>query len=279
MQQLGHIDLVSPGTAGLNLQQRGSILPPIWATLAQNCIIDDSGRLAARNGYSVTTTTPISGTPNVKTLFEYIQGDGTVEPIVAWDGGIANDLTDPSGNDISGAVTDTNGHWWFQNFNEKVIGFQDGQKPIVRPSASNFATVVESSGTAPTIEDNVGLCAYGRAWGLDSDGQTIKYSGLLHETDWGRAGAGSIDMSNVWTGGMDKVTAIAAFNGSLVSSALITLSSGMTLLDPNLASARLSSWLSMSSRERDASTKRPSSTSESQTSSSCHATGYSPSDE
>ena len=214
--QLGHIDLVSPGTAGLNLQQRGSILPPIWATQAKNCVIDDSGRLAARNGYSVTTTTPITGTPTVKTLFEYIQGDGTVEPIVAWDGGIANDLTDPSSNDISGAVTDTNGHWWFQNFNEKVIGFQDGQKPVVRPAASNFATVVESSGTAPTIEDNVGLCAYGRVWGLDSDGQTIKYSGLLDETDWGSASSGSIDMSNVWTGGMDKVTAIAAFNGSLV---------------------------------------------------------------
>ena len=214
--QIGHIDLVSPGTAGLNLQQKGSILPPIWATMAHNCVLDDAGRLAARNGYSITTSTPITGTPNVETIFEYVQGDGVVEPIVAWDGGIANSLTDPEGNDISGVVVDTDGTWNFQNFNEKVIGFQDGQIPIVRPAASNFAAVVAGSGTAPTISNGVGMCAYGRVWGLDSDGQTIKYSGLLDETDWGGTTAGSIDMSAVWTGGMDTVTAIAAFNGSLV---------------------------------------------------------------
>lgn len=216
-RQLLPIDLVSPGSAGLNLQQKGSILNPIWATLATNCVVDDAGRLAARNGYSVTTTTDITSLPDVKTIFEYIQGDGVVEPIVAWDGGIANDLADPEGNDISGAVTDTDGRWNFHNFNEKVIGFQDGQKPVVRPSASNFATVVESGGTAPTIFNGVGFAGYGRVWGLDSDGQTIRISGLLDETDWDTtADSKTIDMSNVWTGGMDVVSAITAFNGRLI---------------------------------------------------------------
>lgn len=215
-QQMQPIDLVSPGTAGLNLQQKGSILPPIWATEAKNCVLDDAGRIAARNGYSVTTTTPITATPNVLEIFDYIQGDGTTEPIISWNGGISNDIANPEGSDISGAVTDASGDWWFQNYNEKVIGFQDSQKPIVRSTGGNFATVVESSGTAPTIHNNIGLCAFGRVWGLDSDAQTIKYSGLLDETDWGSASSGSIDMSNVWPGGMDTVTAIAAFNGSFV---------------------------------------------------------------
>lgn len=215
-QQMQPIDLVSPGTAGLNLQQKGSILPPIWCTEAKNCVIDDAGRVAARLGYSVTTTSPITNTPAVEEIWDYIQGDGTVEPIVTWDGGIGNSLSDPEGNDISGAVNDGSGDWWFQNYNEKVIGFQDAQKPIVRSTGGNFATIVESSGTAPTIHNNVGLCAYGRVWGLDSDAQTIKYSGLIDETDWGTASSGSIDMSNVWPGGMDTVTAIAAFNGSIV---------------------------------------------------------------
>ena len=214
-QQLLPVDAVTPGSRGLNLQQKGTILSPNWAINAKNCILDDARRLAARKGYSVTTTTDITATPNVENIFEYLLGDGTVEPIVSWDGGIGNSLSDPEGSDISGAVTDADGRWFFQNHNDKCIGFQDGQKPIVY-TGSTFATVVESSGTAPTSVNGIGLCAYGRVWALDTDGQTIKYSALLDETDWGGAGAGSIDMSNIWTEGMDEVTGIAAFNGSFI---------------------------------------------------------------
>lgn len=209
--QLFPIDIVSPGTRGINYQQQSSLLHPQWATRADNAVIDSSGRLAARRGWSNLTTTPVTSTPNIETLFEYIQEDGTKEMILAWDGGISNSTDDPEGSDISGAVTDTSGTWWFQNFNDKVLGFQDGQKPIVRTSG-NFATVSESGGTAPTSAGGVALCAYGRVWALDSDYQTIKYSALLDEAEW----AGSIDMSNVWTNGTDQVTAIIAFNGRFI---------------------------------------------------------------
>lgn len=214
-RQLLPIDAVTPGAFGLNLQQKGTILPPEWATNALNCVLDDARRLASRQGYSVTTTTDITSTPDVEAIFEYLLGDGTVEPIVSWNGGIGKSLSDPEGNDVSGAVTDADGRWWFQNFNNKVVATQHGQKPIVY-TGSTFATVVESSGTAPTSHNGISLSAYGRVWALDSDGQTIKYSGLLDETDWGGAGAGQIDMSNIWSKGMDEVTAIAAFNGSFL---------------------------------------------------------------
>jgi len=180
-----------------------------------NCVLDDSRRLACRPGYEVTTTTAIDPAVDVDVVFEYLDGAGNSEVLLTYDGGMSNDITDPEGSDISGAVTDTSGVWWLQNFNGKVIGFQNGQKPVVY-SGTTFATVSESSGTAPTSKGGIGLCAYGRVWGLDSDGQTIKYSGLLDETDWGTASAGSIDMSKVWTKGMDEVTAIGAFNSSLV---------------------------------------------------------------
>lgn len=214
--QLQPVNLVAPGFQGLNLSQASNLLSPRFATLAQNAIIDSAGRLAARSGFSDLTSTDISGTPAIEALWERRTGTGGSETIVAWDGGIANDQVDPAGNDISGSVTDADGRWWFQNFNEKTIGFQDGQKPIVYTGTGNFATVVESSGTAPTSHRGIGLCAYGRVWALDSDGQTIKYSALLDETDWGGAGSGSIDMSSVWSEGMDEVTAIAAYNGQLV---------------------------------------------------------------
>jgi hypothetical protein len=214
--QLAPIDLVAPGFRGLNLAQSGSLLEPSFATRADNAVIDRAGRLAARAGFSDITTTDISDNPEIKTLFEYRTADGDPVVIAAWDGGIADDVADPENNDISGDVTDSDGNWWFQNFNNKVIGFQDGQKPIVYSGTGTFATVTESDGTAPTSLGGVGLAAFGRVWAVDSDGHTIKYSGLLDETDWGGVGAGSIDMHNVWTDGTDTVMALAAFNGALV---------------------------------------------------------------
>lgn len=212
--QLAPVDLVSPGFRGINLEQQSSLLDPSWAVAATNATIDSSGRLATRRGWSNLTGTPITATPTVKTLFQHIAENGSITNIVAWDGGIGTGVDAPGSNDISGSVTDTDGTWWFQNFNGKCLGFQAGQKPIVRTSG-NFATVAEASGTAPTSAGGVALCAYGRVWALDSDYQTIKYSALLDETHW-TTGAGSIDMSNVWTNGTDQVTAIAAFNGFFI---------------------------------------------------------------
>lgn len=213
-EQLQPIDLVTPGFRGLNTAQAGSILSPAYCTQADNAIIDSSGRLAARDGVTDVTTTPISPAATIKTIHEYKQEDGTLIPIVAWDGGISNSIADPEGSDISGAVTDADGTWRFQNFNNLVLGFQNGLTPIVWNGTGNFATIVPSSGTAPTGE--VALCAFGRVWGLASDGQTIKYSATLDHLDWGGAGAGQIDMSNIWTKGTDRVSAIEEFNGLLV---------------------------------------------------------------
>lgn len=214
MRQLVPVDMVAPGSQGLNLEAESNIIDYHYATVADNAVIDTSGRLAARRGYTVLTTTPIGSSPPIKTLFEYRKGDGTVATILAWDGGISTSVTNPVGGDISGAVTDTNGDWYFQNFNDKAVGFQSGKKPIVWTGAGNFATVVESSGTAPS--GGIGACVFGRVWSADTDLQTIKYSGLLDETNWGGSGSGTIDMRKVWTQGTDSIKAIASFNGLLV---------------------------------------------------------------
>lgn len=214
-QQLQPIDLVAPGFRGLNLNQSGGLLSPAFATEAMNAILDDNGRLAARDGVTNQTSTAISPAVDVKTLFEYRAESGTNQIIVAYDGGISNSIADPEGSDISGAVTDTNGNWWFVNFNNKVIGFQSGLTPIVYTGSGNFATITVNSGTAPN--GSIGLAAFGRVWGVASDLQTIRYSALLDETRWAEAdGGGTIDMSTVWTQGTDTVTALWAFNGGLV---------------------------------------------------------------
>lgn len=211
--QSASIDLVAPGNRGLNLQQQSGVLPPVFCTEAQNAIIDNNGRLAARDGFTNVTATPITSNPSVRSIFEHRRADASTATIIAWNGGISSSVSSPEANDISGAVVDANGRWKFVNFNDKAIGFQSGQKLIVR-TTGNFANVVESSGTAPT--GGVGTAAYGRIWQVDSDGKTIKYSGLLDETAWSSGGAGEIDMSEIWTIGTDVIRAIAAFNHQLV---------------------------------------------------------------
>ena len=212
--QLYSEELVAFGERGLWTTARRRVLPPIYCSRADNLRLSTSGALTLRKGYSDQTPTSPVATKNIESLHEYRQADETVEMIVAWDGGIGNTIDAPSNNDISGSVTDTDGTWFFQNFNDKCIGFQEGQKIIVYTGTGNFATVSESAGTAPT--GGVGCAAYGRIWQVGSDGSTLYYSGLLDETDWGGAGAGSFDFNNIWTDGQDTIMAVRGFNGALV---------------------------------------------------------------
>jgi hypothetical protein len=214
-RQLTPLDFVSPGFRGLNTVESGTLMDPSYCTVATNAVIDTSGRLAARNGAQAITTTPISGTPSILEAFEYNQGANTYQQIISWNGGISNNVTAPT-NNLGGSVTVTNGRWFFQNFNNKCIGFQSGQKPIVYTGTGTFATVVESAGTAPS--GGIGCAAFGRVWAVGTDLQTIQYSGLLDETDWSTTdgNAGVIDMHTIWSDGTDQVTAIFAWNASLV---------------------------------------------------------------
>ena len=196
-QDVQPLDFVAPGFKGLNTVQQGMLLDQSYASVASNCVIDISGRLSARNGATPVTITPVSGKPSILTAFEYNGGASTgFQTILAWNGGIGNVVTAPT-NNLGGSVTVTNGRWFMQNFNNKVVGFQAGQKPIVYNGTGTFATVVESAGTAPT--GGIGCAAFGRVWAVQTDMQTIQYSGLLDETDWSTTdgNAGIIDMHTI----------------------------------------------------------------------------------
>lgn len=214
-QDIQPLDFVAPGFRGVNTVLAGTLMDPSYCTQANNAVIDINGRLAARYGATPVTLTPVSG-QSILSAFEYNGGASIgFQTILAWNGGISNSVTAPT-NNIGGSVTVSNGRWFFQNFNNKCIGFQSGQKPIVYTGTGTFATVVESAGTAPS--GGVGCAAFGRVWAVQSDLQTIQYSGLLDETDWSTTdgNAGIIDMHTIWSNGTDQVTAIFAWNASLV---------------------------------------------------------------
>jgi len=201
------VPLITPGFLGLNSANAASSqLGPEWALTCQNCYFDANGRLSARQGWAQQNATPITGAPTVQQMFEYIKGDASTQIISAANHKLYSGLS--SQTDITGAVTITANNWQFQNWNDKVVGWQAGHTPIVWAGSSTFAAIAAASGTLPT--GNCVCAAFGRLWALDSDNNTIKYCGLLDETNWGGAGSGSINMRSIWTRGTDQVMGIAA---------------------------------------------------------------------
>ena len=218
-QMLKPLDLIRPGAKGLNLQETGNE-DPGFCVLATNCIIDGSGRLAARNGYEVLTGTPLGSTPDIEAIGEHISANGTLTLISAANLNLYSGTTTLTSR--TGTITaPTANDWQFINFNNKIIGIQAAHNPIVGTGGA-FADVTNAStaGTMPT--GNAGLAAFGRVWMVASstDRTLIRYSDTLDETTWDDdttpGAAGQLDMKNVIGWGQDTIEALAEFNGHLV---------------------------------------------------------------
>ena len=212
-KQLTPSSVSAPAFFGLNSQRKADILPFQWATKAENCVIDDSGRIAARKGYQNINATAISASPDVKSIFEYVDGSGNVLQVFAAGNVIYKDNGDSTVTDISGTITTpTADNWQFQNFNGKVVGYQSGHAPIVMATVGGSFADINYTAGAPSDTD-AGLASFGRVWNID--GTSLLYSSTLDETN-SIAGYGSFDLSSVWLAGMDIPVALAEFNGHLV---------------------------------------------------------------
>lgn len=210
-QNLVPVRLPVPGSWGLNTQRKASLLPSLWATVATNCVFDDSGRLASRKGLQRINATVISGSPNVRGIHEYVDATGSKLTILA----AGNKIYKVSGStltDITGSITTpTADNWKFVNFNGKCVGFQSGHVPIVLATvAGSFANITLSGTQQPTTATTEVLAAFGRLWVMD--GTDLKYSDSLDETAWN----GAFDLTTVWLAGIDVGVAIREFNGYLV---------------------------------------------------------------
>lgn len=212
--QLVPINLTSPGFGGLNTESAGSILNEAWATVLDNAVFDGSGRPALRKGFNSITSTPAAGT--IMRVFEYYKADNTSEILMSTDSDILSGTTAPTS--VKGTLTITEGNIKFANFNDKCIAFGTGTGGIPTVyTGSTFADITVNSGSAPT--SGIGTAAFGRLWGVDTDGKTLKYSSLLDETRWaldGNGDGGSIDFSKVWPAGQDKIVAVEEFGGDLI---------------------------------------------------------------
>lgn len=210
-QSLVLTSVASPAFYGVNTQRKSDILPFQWATKADNCIIDDSGRIAVRKGHQRAHATAISGSPAVRSIFEYIDAASNTVEIFA-SGNAIYKIIGSTTTDISGSITTPSGdNWQFQNFNGKCIAYQTGHSPIVMSTVGgSFADITLAGTQQPTTNVDACLASFGRIWTLD--GADLKYSDSLIETDFN----GVFDLSTVWLSGMDIPVALAEFNGHLV---------------------------------------------------------------
>lgn len=210
--QLFPLNFAAPAFKGLNTELAGNILSPEWATQLENAVFDETGRPAARDGWLSVTSS--AAATDFKRIFEYLQADGVAEIIASSDSDIYEGLSSPTS--VKDSLTITDGNIKFVNFNDKCIAFGIGASGVPAVyTGSTFASITVNSGTAP--DGTIGTSAFGRVWGVDDDGKTIRYSALLDETRWAVAdGGGLIDMSSVWPDGQDTIVAITEFMGDLI---------------------------------------------------------------
>jgi hypothetical protein len=209
---LALIPMNVPAFHGLNTQQETALLGPEWATKLRNTVFDTSGRLAARKGWSPVTTTALPD--DIKQIAEYYTHNGSKSLVVSTDTAFYRSTNEGATfTDITGDVVSTDGNWQMLNFFDDLYIIQDGKTP------ARYNTVLTEFDTLTDVnapQGGVGLSAFGRLWISDNNGHTLAFSSLLDGTDWTSVDdAGVMEFQNVWPG-TDVITAIAAFNSSLI---------------------------------------------------------------
>jgi len=214
--QLHAIGASVPGFKGLQLQSASSYLTPDWATVADNLIFDDAGRLAARKGYTVIGDTVDA---EIEQIYEYISVAGVGTRIFSTANGIYKESSGTV-TDISASLTIDDGNWKFQNWNDGtnqlVLGLNNSNSTnkYIQWNGSGDFTDITSTGTEPTGSDMI--VAWGRVFALHSNDTILKWSVVIDHDDFNGVGAGTLDLYNVFSEGMDRAVALAPFNNQLI---------------------------------------------------------------
>lgn len=215
---LALIPMTAPGFKGLNTQAASSLLGPEWATKLTNCVLDDNNRVAARKGYEELGGT--GGAGRFVDLKEVLKSDGTSTLLAVERVSPVYQYSSNAGATWAGTTTALNMTDGYRSsivsFNNKGYVFTYGTSGVLGVQWDPSAPTVDTS-ISDTNTPNSGIvwAAFGRLWGVDNDGHTVRYSALLDGTDWDGTDAGSIDLWNVWSEN-DEVVGGTDFNGALV---------------------------------------------------------------
>lgn len=216
--QLKAISIVAPGFAGLNTQDSSVSLTKDYALIAQNAVIDQFGRIAARRGWDNVNTAAGYNNEEPSLIFQVVKEDGSTLIATIGDKKIFTGTTTLT--QVYADATWTAQDWKAVNFNEHTYFFQRGHDPLLYDHTANVWQKVSAhasySGTVPLA--NEVLAAYGRLWVADttSDKKTITWSDSLIGYKWNGGTHGSLSIESVLTNGSDSIVALAGFNGFLI---------------------------------------------------------------
>jgi len=213
-KQLQSIAIQAPGFFGLNTQDSPTSLPEQFALVADNCVIDQFGRIGARKGWSYVTT---ATTDSIVMISEFVKSDGTTEIISASNSNIykgTTTLTDitPASHTVSDGLYD------HATLNGVHYLFREGSDPIYYDGTTcdEVSAHADYSGTVPS--GDIVQSGFGRLWvaKTSTNNTTIYWSDLLTGFKWDTGSSGSIDVSKVWPDGADEITALSIHNNFLV---------------------------------------------------------------
>lgn len=212
---------------------------PLYASTLTNAQFDAKGRIAARLGYDPYLSSAIAAV-DVTKLHYYAKEIGETEHWIAATSAdklykLAGATGSGTATEITGAITTPSGSdWQFVNYNNLVVGMQQGDTPISWNGAGNFADY--GSGTA-LPDGNCLLSAWGRLFGTTADGQSINWTATLG-SDFDAVGSGQLNVRLVWPDGKDKIIGLASFNKRLVifgqRSVLVYGDDAASQLDPGI---------------------------------------------
>jgi hypothetical protein len=217
---LGNISISAPGFFGKNTQDSPLDMDTRFAALANNAVIDQKGRLAARKGYAEVAgnNAAIFSTAGVDFIQEFEAEDGTKTVFTAGNDVICtgtSTLTDVT----PGATTVTASDWQGATLSNKFYLFQSGHEPLVFTAGGSLGRVEDEGGYVGTVpQGNCVAAAFGRLFvgGVAGDMSTVYWSDLLDGLDWGSGSSGSIDLTKFWPGGYDEVQALHVHNNFLI---------------------------------------------------------------
>jgi len=226
-QPIQAFSITAPGFFGLNTQDSSLDLAQGFALIANNCVIDQYGRIGARKGWTKvnSATNADLSTNDITSIGEVVTADATSYTIMAGNNKLFKlstttivTLTYGGGGT---APTITANNWQMVSLAGALYLFQTGHDPLVfDPSLSTttYRRISELSGYAGTAQlANTALSAYGRLWTADTstDKLTVQWCDTKLANKWNSGTAGTLDTTTVWPRGGDVIVALGAHNGFL----------------------------------------------------------------
>ena len=230
MKQLTPTSIVAPGFFGLNTQESSVTLSSNYALTADNCIIDQYGRMGARKGWTMQTVDgadELSGQV-VEGIFEHVNADNTVDILVSGNNKVLLQEDDFTLTDITPSLyTISNNNWKASNLNDHSLLVQQDQEPLIFTRESGSPVLhPESSHTAHggpytpsfgTSYPRDAIAAYGRFW--VHDGETIYWSTDIADSAFpafSGGTSGTLNIAAVLPKNVDTIVALTAHNDFLI---------------------------------------------------------------